>query len=157
MSKQPLGRAKTMTPRAIKANKENAKKAGRPKGSISDQSRMQQEMRVMLTRKAREVFSDLVNAQIDLARGVYVEEMVTETSKDGKEVKQKRRVYKRPPSQEAVKYVMDQAIGKPKETKEIDLNDKRALSIDELDAMAKGEILIVEDGEDDDLTEEDDE
>jgi hypothetical protein len=152
-----MARNKILTDKQAEASRRNGKNGGRPKGTLSDQARMQQEMRAMLTRKARDVFDDLVNAQIDLARGVYVEEMVTETSKDGKEVKQKRRVYKRPPSQEAVKYVMDQAIGKPKETKEIDLNDKRALSIDELDAMAKGEIVLMDDDEDDDFIEEDDE
>ena len=145
-----------MTPRAIEANKRNAKKAGRPKGAVSETARLQQEMRKMLTERARKEFSGLIDAQLDLARGVYVEEIDTVKDKKGN-LKTKRRVYKRPPSSEAIKYLMDQAIGKPKETKEIDLNDKRALSIEELDAMAKGEILIVEDEDDEDLTEEDDE
>lgn len=149
-----------MTPKAIKANKENAKKAGRPKGSISEQARMQQEMRKMLTASAREVFGELVKAQIDLAKGVYVEEMVMEPTGKGKKMKTKRRVYRRPPSQEAVKYVMDQAIGKPKETKELDVNDKRALTMDDLEAMARGEVIELDDDaeiEDEDLLEEDDE
>jgi hypothetical protein len=80
---------------------------------------VQQEMRKMLTAAAREVFPSLIKAQIDLAQGVYVEEIVVAADHTGKKTKAKRRVYQRPPSQEAVKYVMDQAIGKPKETKEV--------------------------------------
>lgn len=144
-----------MTDKQAEASRRNGKNGGRPKGTLSDQARMQQEMRVMLTQRAREVFPSLINAQIDLAQGVYVEETVIVEDKDGNK-KEVRRVYKRPPSQEAVKYVMDQAIGKPKETKEIDLNDKRALSIQELDAMAKGEVITLDDEDDDDLIEEDD-
>lgn len=157
MSRQPLGRAKTMTPKALKANKENAKKAGRPKGTISEQARMQQEMRKMLTAAAREVFPSLIKAQIDLARGVYVEEIVMEVDAKGKKTKSKRRVYSRPPSQEAVKYVMDQAIGKPKETKEIDVNDTRALTLDDLESMANGDIIELEDDDEEDYLESDDE
>lgn len=126
-----------MTPRAIKANRDNAKKGGRPKGSLSDQARMQKEMRAMFTKRAREVFSELVEAQIDLARGVFTEEVVAVTTKKGT-VKAKRRVYQRPPSQEAMKYVTDQAIGKAKES--LDLNDtsKGAMTIEQLELMAAG-------------------
>lgn len=150
-----MARNKILTDKQAEASRRNGKNGGRPKGTLSDQARMQQEMRVMLTQRAREVFPSLINAQIDLAQGVYVEETVIVEDKDGNK-KEVRRVYKRPPSQEAVKYVMDQAIGKPKETKEIDLNDKRALSIQELDAMAKGEVITLDDEDDDDLIEEDD-
>lgn len=157
MPKQPLGKAKTMTEKAVAANRKNAAKGGRPKGSISDHSRLQGEMRKMFTVRAREVFTDLVESQVDLARGVFVEETVTVETKDGKK-KQIRRVYQRPPSQEAVKYVMDQAIGKPKETKEIDVNDARALTLDDLEAMANGDVIeLDDDAEIEDDFEEDDE
>lgn len=147
-----------MTPKAVAANKKNAVKGGRPKGTISEQARMQQEMRKMLTAAAREVFPSLIKAQIDLAQGVYVEEIVMEPGAKGKKTKAKRRVYRRPPSQEAVKYVMDQAIGKPKETKEIDVNDARALTLDDLEAMANGDVIELDDNaEIEDDFEEDDE
>ena len=147
-----------MTPKAVAANKKNALKGGRPKGSISEQARMQQEMRKMLTAAAREAFPSLIKAQIDLAQGVYVEEIVVAADHTGKKTKAKRRVYQRPPSQEAVKYVMDQAIGKPKETKEIDVNDARALTLDDMEAMANGEVIeLDDDAEVEDDFEEDDE
>lgn len=152
---QPRGKKKTMTEKALRANKENSVKGGRPKGSLGDHGRMQAEMRREFTRSARDVFPDLIKAQIELARGVWVEETAIVEDKDGKK-KEVRRVYKRPPSQEAVKYVMDQAIGKPKESHDHNINDKRALSIEELDAMARGDIEIIPDDEED-LIEEDDE
>lgn len=160
----PKAKPKTMTPRAIEANKENAKKGGRPKGAVSETARLQQEMRKMLTQRARKEFSGLIDAQLDLARGVYVEEVDTVKDKKGN-IKTKRRVYKRPPSSEAIKYLMDQAVGKPKETRDVNLTDGRRVSIDELEMVAQGKIEEViasidsgddEDGEDEG-TEYDDE
>lgn len=153
-----MAKNKTLTEKQVEASRRNGKKGGRPKGTISEQARMQQEMRKMLTAAAREVFPSLIKAQIDLAQGVYVEEIVVAADHTGKKTKAKRRVYQRPPSQEAVKYVMDQAIGKPKETKEIDVNDARALTLDDMEAMANGEVIeLDDDAEVEDDFEEDDE
>ncbi len=153
-----MAKNKTLTDKQVEASRRNGKKGGRPKGTISEQARMQQEMRKMLTAAAREVFPSLIKAQIDLAQGVYVEEIVVAADHKGKTTKAKRRVYQRPPSQEAVKYVMDQAIGKPKETKEIDVNDARALTLDDMEAMANGEVIeLDDDAEIEDELEEDDE
>lgn len=153
-----MAKNKTLTDKQVEASRRNGKKGGRPKGTISEQARMQQEMRKMLTAAAREVFPSLIKAQIDLAQGVYVEEIVMEPTAKGKKMKAKRRVYRRPPSQEAVKYVMDQAIGKPKETKEISVDDARSLTLDDLEAMANGEVIeLDDDAEIEDDFEEDDE
>jgi hypothetical protein len=159
-----MAKNKELTPKQVEASRKNGKKGGRPKGSLSETARMQQEMRKMLTQRARKEFSGLIDAQLDLARGVYVEEVDTVKDKKGN-IKTKRRVYKRPPSSEAIKYLMDQAVGKPKETRDVNLTDGRRVSIDELEMVAQGKIEEViasidsgddEDGEDEG-TEYDDE
>lgn len=129
-----------MTPAAIAANKANAKKAGRPVGSLSEQARLQKEMRLLLVKEVEANFGVLLRAQIELARGVWIEEDVASTDSEGNP-QLKRRVYRKPPSQEAIKYLTDQAIGKPKETKDLNVDDKRALTIDELEAMQRGEFI----------------
>jgi hypothetical protein len=133
---------KTMSDKAIAANKENAKKAGRPKGTISEESRMKQEMRRMLTKAVHARFGDLVRAQVDLAAGVWVEETDTKINAEG-EIEEKRRVYRRPPSNEALKYLLDQSVGKAKDSLDLNLTDARRVTVSDLEKAANGDIEAV--------------
>lgn len=113
--------------------------SGRRKGSFSKETLLQLEMRKQLTERVHKEFSGLIEAQIDLAKGLFVEEVVeVEDKENGKVIgkKQKRRVYKRPPSQEAMKYLIDQSLGKARET--IDLNQTVVNSVT-LDEIERGE------------------
>jgi hypothetical protein len=152
---------KTMSEKALAANKGNAKKGGRPKGSVSEETRMKQEMRRMLTKVVHQRFGELVRAQVDLASGLCVEETDTKVNADG-ELETKRRVYRRPPSNEALKYLLDQSVGKAKESLDVNLTDGRRVSIADLEMASSGKIdevvaaLSVRDDEEEDETEQDD-
>lgn len=152
---------KTMSEKAIEANRKNAKKAGRPYGAVSEETRMKQEMRRMLTKAVHARFGDLVRAQVDLAAGVWVEETDTKINAEG-EIEEKRRVYRRPPSNEALKYLLDQSVGKAKESLDVNLTDGRRVSIADLEMASSGKIdevvaaLSVRDDEEEDETEQDD-
>ena len=130
---------KTMSEKALAANKGNAKKGGRPKGSVSEETRMKQEMRRMLTKVVHERFGELVRAQVDLASGLWVEETDTKVNADG-ELETNRRVYKRPPSNEALKYLLDQSVGKAKESLDLNLTDGRRITVEDLEKAANGKI-----------------
>lgn len=130
---------KTMSEKAIEANRKNAKKAGRPYGAVSEETRMKQEMRRMLTKVVHQRFGELVRAQVDLASGLWVEETDTKVNADG-ELETKRRVYKRPPSNEALKYLLDQSVGKAKESLDLNLTDGRRITVEDLEKAANGKI-----------------
>lgn len=150
-----------MSEKALAANKGNAKKGGRPKGSVSEETRMKQEMRRMLTKVVHQRFGELVRAQVDLASGLCVEETDTKVNADG-ELETKRRVYKRPPSNEALKYLLDQSVGKAKESLDLNLTDGRRVTIEHLEKAANGKIddvladfASMDEDEDEDLEHDD--
>lgn len=152
---------KTMSEKALAANKGNAKKGGRPKGSVSEETRMKQEMRRMLTKVVHERFGELVRAQVDLASGLWVEETDTKVNADG-ELETNRRVYKRPPSNEALKYLLDQSVGKAKESLDLNLTDGRRITVEDLEKAANGKIddvlagiASMDEDEDEDLEHDD--
>lgn len=152
---------KTMSEKAIEANRKNAKKAGRPYGAVSEETRMKQEMRRMLTKVVHQRFGELVRAQVDLASGLWVEETDTKVNADG-ELETNRRVYKRPPSNEALKYLLDQSVGKAKELLDLNLTDGRRITIEDLEDAANGKIddvlagiASMDDDEDEDLEHDD--
>lgn len=130
---------KTMSDKAIAANKANAAKGGRPKGSIGEVAKMQREMRKILTEKAREKFGDLMQAQIDLALGVWVEETETKINASG-EPEVVRRVYRRPPSNEAIKHLMDQAVGRARESIDLSVTKEGSLTLEQLELIAQGRV-----------------
>lgn len=134
-----MAKNKILTKKQAEASRKNGKKGGRPKGSISEVARMQQEMRKMLTKKAREKFGDLMQAQIDLALGVWVEETDTKVNASG-EIETVRRVYKRPPSNEALKHLMDQSIGRARESIDVSLTKEGSLTLEQLELIAQGRV-----------------
>lgn len=112
----------------IKANRENAKKAGRPKGSVSKENRIRLELRNLLMQKVAEHFDDLYEAKIALAKGHFVQVTDPETNDI--------RVYKKSPDGKSIEWLLDQAIGKPTQHQtvefegEIDCSlSKRALEL----------------------------
>lgn len=145
-----------MTPRAIEANKMNAKKAGRPKKTVSKTTQLQQKMRKMLTERAHKKFSNLIDTQLNLTHNIYIEEVNTIKDKKGN-IKTKRRVYKRPPSSEAIKYLINQTINKPKETHDVNLTNDHRVSIKQLEMAAQDKIekTIASIASEDDENEED--
>ena len=134
-----MARNKKITLKQSKASRENGKKGGRPKGTLSEENRMKQEMRRMLTKVVHERFGELVRAQVDLASGLWVEETDTKVNADG-ELETNRRVYKRPPSNEALKYLLDQSVGKAKESLDLNLTDGRRITVEDLEKAANGKI-----------------
>lgn len=93
-----------------KASRENGKKGGRPKGSISEATRKKYIMRQILVEKVHEEIEDLLSAKFDLAKGhyMYVTKHDPET---GKEIVE--RIYKKAPDGKSLEYLLDQVIGKP--------------------------------------------
>jgi hypothetical protein len=86
---------------------EDGKKGGRPK---SGHTLATEAMRRFLIEKVNEEFGPIIQAQIDLAKGLHV----IEQGKDG-EVRR----YQREPSESAAKQLVDQAIGRAKESIEV--------------------------------------
>lgn len=69
------------------------------------------ELRTKLVNKVNEHVEDIVEAQVDLARGLWIRERVKD--KNGQTVEQK--VYQKAPDKDAGQYLLNQVIGKPKE------------------------------------------
>ncbi len=112
----------------IKANRENAKNGGRPKGSVSRENRIRLELRNQLMQKVADHFDDLYEAKIALAKGHFVQVTDPETNEI--------RVYKKSPDGKSIEWLLDQAIGKPTQHQtfefegEIDCSlSKRALEL----------------------------
>lgn len=92
------------------ASRENGKKGGRPKGSLSEATRRKQLMRQILEKKVEEEIEPLLAAKFDLAKGHFM--YITKVDpKTGKEIVEK--VYKRSPDGKSLEYLIDQVIGKP--------------------------------------------
>lgn len=85
-------------------SRQNARFAGRPKGSVSIETRAKLELRRQLTERVSKEYGAIMDAMLDSAKGHYARR-VTETG----EVK----VYKKSPNVEMLKYLHDQIIGKP--------------------------------------------
>lgn len=86
-------------------------KGGRPKGSISETTRIANKLREKLAQEVEKRWPELQRASFDAALGHYFEE----TDKEGNKF-----IYRKSPDINAIKYLKDQVIGKAKETVELD-------------------------------------
>lgn len=84
------------------------KGAGRPKGTIAKSTATALEMRQRLVAEINKHLSPLIEAKLDLALGYYE----AFTNAEGEVV----RAYRKAPDNMAIQYLLNQAIGKPKET-----------------------------------------
>lgn len=82
-------------------------KGGRPRASHTLAS---EKARQTLIKEVTKIWKPLIRAQIDLALGHWKEEV-----KEGGKVK----VYMTSPDKDAIKYLVDQTIGRPKESMEV--------------------------------------
>lgn len=89
------------------------KKPGRPPGSVGQNTVKSQAMRAKLLELVEKEFGPIVQANIDLATGIVVHQKV---KVKGKEYD---RYYTLKPDAQAQKYILDQAVGKAKETLEV--------------------------------------
>lgn len=85
--------------------------AGRPKGSVSKSTALALAMREKLVERVNKEFKPLIDAKLDLALGYYE----AFTNDQGDVV----RAYRKPPDNMAIQYLLNQAIGKPKETMDL--------------------------------------
>ena len=83
-------------------------RGGRPRGS---KSLLAEKMRTELTKTVHKEFKPIIRAQIDLAKGLVEERPVK--LEDGSVAP---RFYRARPLVESAKYLLDQAIGKAKES-----------------------------------------
>lgn len=84
-------------------------KGGRPKGSYAKSTLLAMKMRELLTQKLHKRFGPIIDAQLDASEGIILEKQ-----KGGK------KIYADPgPDTHAFKNVLEQAIGKPKESIEL--------------------------------------
>lgn len=88
------------------------KGAGRKKGVKAIQA---EKSREFLVKKIAEELEPIIQAQIDAAKGMWVEKMYN----IGKKKKVKIRIYQREPDTKAGEYLINQGAGKPKEAIEI--------------------------------------
>ena len=102
----------------IRANRENAKKAGRKKGYKAIQA---EKAREYLVKRVAAELDPILTAQIESAKGLYYEKLTPEG-----EIK----VYKDKPDINAGKYLTDQTVGKAKETVEMSGKDGGAIPVD---------------------------
>ena len=83
------------------------------------------EIRTKLVNTVNENWDELIQAIMDLAQGIWMQEKVTD--KNG--VLIDVRVYQQKPDREVAKYLTDQVIGKPKES--MNIEGRVALVMDE--------------------------
>ena len=88
--------------------------AGRKKGSKASHTLLAEQMRAKLIQRVDKEFTPLVDAQVDLAKGIVVERTVIV---NGKTIK---RYYVKEPDNSALEDLLNRAMGRPKETIEID-------------------------------------
>ena len=86
-------------------------KGGRPKGSVSEATKIGIELRKKLAQAVQKRWKEIEQANFSLALGHYQEKTVG----DDEVI-----VYKTPPDPTMLKYLGDQVIGKAKDTLEID-------------------------------------
>lgn len=84
--------------------------AGRPKGTIMKHTADAIEMRKKIVETVNKNLTPLLEAKMDLALGHYEER----EDKDGA-----IRVYQKAPDGPAIQYLLNQSVGKPKETMEV--------------------------------------
>lgn len=82
--------------------------AGKKKGTIWESTRLKLEMRRRLVKRAHKEIDKIFDAQFALAMGVWREKEILDD--EGNVVG--TRVYQRPPSGEAIGYILDQVIDK---------------------------------------------
>jgi deoxyribodipyrimidine photolyase-like uncharacterized protein len=97
-------------------------KGGRPKGAISETTRIALKLREKLAQEVEKRFPDLKVAMFDSALGHYIKE----TTSDGDE-----RIYRKSPDTNMLKYLGDQIVGKAKDTIEVN-NPKENEAIQDL-------------------------
>lgn len=93
----------------MEKNQEKGKK-GRPKGSIGKNNYVYMKLRESLQKKVSKEWKEILQGQIDLAKGVVIKKQVQLSN--GKMVD---KYYQERPDIQAGKLLMDQTIGKPKE------------------------------------------
>lgn len=94
------------------------KGAGRKTGYRAPHTIETTKMREYFVKRVAEEFEPLMNTQLELAKGIH--EAVLD--KDGKVVN----AYKKMPDPTTLKYLMDQSIGRAKETIDVTTNEKPA-------------------------------
>lgn len=87
-----------------KSSKENGKLGGRPLGTLNPETIKRIEMRQKMLDRIELEFQPLMDAAMDLAKGI----VVYVPGKDGK----KSKVYEEMPNADMVKYLLDQSAGK---------------------------------------------
>ena len=92
------------------ANRANAQLGGKPKGSISESTKMKRMMRQILVQRVHDQFDELIDAKFDLAKGHWEYVKVFNETSQKKETK---RVYKTSPDAKSLEYLIDQVVGKP--------------------------------------------
>jgi vancomycin resistance protein YoaR len=84
--------------------RENGKRGGRPQGTLNPETIKRNEMRQKMLERIEQEFQPLMDAAMDLAKGV----VIYVPGKDGK----KSKVYEQKPDADMVKYLLDQSAGK---------------------------------------------
>lgn len=97
--------------------------AGRKPGSVSEETKMRQEMKRQLVERVKKEFSGLIDTMISLAKGITVEEEIADGSS---------KIYFKAPNAEILKYLTDQTLGKAKET--LDVHTVKTLTEEEIEA-----------------------
>lgn len=82
------------------------KKGGRPKGSKASHTLKAEQMRARLVERVAQELEPLLTSQLDAATGLWFDDQ------------EKKRVYKVKPDVNAARNLLDQSIGKAKETVE---------------------------------------
>lgn len=99
---------KKVTKKQVAANRKNAKKAGRPKGTVGSKRKIEMMFAARLAERINENADQWLDAITDLALG----HNVAATNKKGEIIK----VYQEPPDARAWEKAMNRAFGRPKET-----------------------------------------
>lgn len=100
---------------SAQASAKNGKKGGRPKGQVGNHTLLAQEMRRRLIEKVYENFDPILDGQMELAKGLFHAEHPVLDESTGLMVRAKK-IVKEKPDAGTAKYLLDQIIGKAKET-----------------------------------------
>ncbi len=106
----------------FKGSKRGGKRlgAGRKRGSKSKKTIEQEKALEFLREEIRKHFPELIQNEIELARGIWVEQLVEIPTKKGKPKKFRARVYRKEPDIKAIENVLDRVVGKPKTSFELE-------------------------------------
>ena len=85
--------------------------SGRKKGSKATHTIQAEQARAHFIKRVTDELDPLIDAQLDLAKGVYVEQVVKTPSGE-----RQVRVYQKEPENKAIDSLVQQTIGKPKES-----------------------------------------